>query len=111
MTRDNSIYNPHRKLLDIEKLADHYKVTGIEVAYKNREDPRAHIVIPPKIDLFLLLHVWISYDTDIDRLTFAPCLRNGSTNYWLTQLLDDHKNKRIDLADFTYPEYPPNVLR
>lgn len=96
-----SNYSPTRKLCDIEKLLKTYNVENINVAYITPDDPKNFITIPPALDLLIQLKVWIAYDTKTDELSFAKRLI-GVNNYWLTQLSDDHKNKRIDLTEYIY---------
>jgi hypothetical protein len=40
-------------------------------------------------------------DHQTDELSYSKRLI-GVNNYWLTQLSDDHKNKRIDLTEYIY---------
>lgn len=93
-------YTPTRKLCNINKLLQKYNVDTINVGYKT-SDGIKYITIPPAIDLLMQLKVWIAYDTQTDELSFSKRLI-GVNNYWLTQLSDDHKNKRIDLTEYIY---------
>lgn len=94
-----SHYSPTRKLCDIEKLTKKYNIENINVAYVTPDDPKNYITIPPALDLLIQLKVWIAYDAQTDELIFSKRLI-GVDNYWLTQLSDDHKNKRIDLTEY-----------
>lgn len=92
-------YSPTRKLLKIEELAKKYNVDRLNVLYQNDKHQPDFITIPLSIDLFIQLKVWIAYDPKTDELSYSKRLI-GVNNYWLTQLSDDHKNKRIDLNDY-----------
>lgn len=94
-------YNPTRKLCDIEKLTKKYNVKNINVAYITPEKYKNYITIPPALDLLIQLKVWIAYDAQTDQLMFSKRLI-GVDNYWLTQLSDDHKNKRINLTEYIH---------
>lgn len=93
-------YNPTRKLCNISKLLKKYNVENINAGYKT-PDGIKYITIPPELDLLIQLKIWIAYDTQTDELSFSKRLI-GVNNYWLTQLSDDHKNKRIDLTEYIY---------
>lgn len=93
-----------QKMLDLSKLAEKYNIKQINVAYKDYDNPRAYISIPVNLDLFVRLRAWLAINVDTDQLVISKNLI-GTDNYWLTQLQDDHKNKRIDLKTFIYDRH------
>ena len=49
----------------------------------------------------MMLKVWIAYDTRLKQVYVSKNLI-GTGNFWLTQLLDDEKNKRLDIEKYLY---------
>jgi hypothetical protein len=47
----------------------------------------------------LTFKIWIAHIVDTDQI-ILPQHIIGHENYWLTQFIDDHKNKRIDPEAF-----------
>ncbi len=95
------IPNPDRKLANLPKLLELYNVKKINIGYHDRENPKAYIEIPSNVDLFMMLKVWIAYDTRLKQVYVSKNLI-GTGNFWLTQLLDDEKNKRLDIEKYLY---------
>lgn len=95
------IPNPDRKLVNLPKLLELYKVKKLNIGYHDREKPKAYIEIPPNVDLFMMLKVWIAYDTRLKQIYVSKNLI-GADNFWLTQMLDDEKNKRLDIEKYLY---------
>jgi len=100
MSRFNN-FDTTRRLVNLPKLLLAYKVKNINVGYHDREKTKAYITIPPNVDLFMMLKVWIAYDTKIAQVYVSKNLI-GSDNFWLTQFLDDEKNKRLNIEDYLY---------
>jgi hypothetical protein len=98
---DISNFNPNRELLDLPKILKHYGITEIKVAIRDDNNPKASITVPINFDLIVNLKLWISYETDTDKINISKRLISQG-NYWVTQLIDDHKNKRINLKQYIY---------
>lgn len=100
--------NPTRRLVDLAKLATNYNQETLWINYKDhsQSNGRGYIEIPLNMDLFMRLRAWIAYDRDTDDLIISQNIMGGPT-YWLTQLLDDHKNKRIDITKYIH-DYKTN---
>ena len=95
-------YESPNRLINLEKLCKNYNIDKINIAYKDSNRERQKLEgIPPTIDLVAPLKIWMSYNTETDLLTVCQNLI-GVDNYWITQVEDDHKNKRIDLNDYIY---------
>lgn len=99
MAINNLNYPRTRKLIDIPKLLAKYNVQNIHITYPH-DDKLQSLEIPIHIELLIMLKCYISIDVETDEIYVARNLRGGA-NYWLTQILDDHKNKRIDLREYT----------
>ena len=98
-------FKPARELVNIEKIAKKYKVETITINYKDKDSANGmgYIDIPIKIDLIVRLKAWISYDLKTDTLVYSHYIIGGK-NYWITQLQQDHKNKRIDISQYLYEQ-------
>jgi len=89
-------------LIDIKKVMQHYRTNYINVKYEFESKPNDILRnIEPHPDKLLRLKAWITYDPEIDQLTISQYLI-GADNYWITQFVDDHRNKRIDVKDYLY---------
>lgn len=92
----------NRKLLNLAKLCKNYRIETINVAYYDPTNENvSNVTIPPTVDLLIKLKAYVAYIPTEDRLIISNNLI-GVDNYWLQQLKDDHKNKRIDLEAYTY---------
>lgn len=96
----NPMYPKTRKLVDMPKLLAKYGVHEVNIPYKVG-DKYDTLKIPVNVDLFIKLKVWISYDIQTHELYVSKEIRGGG-NYWITQLVDDVKNGRIDLEGYVY---------
>jgi len=98
---------PETKLLNLILLLQLYKQDRLNVRYYNpNSQDDNYISVPPVIDLFVKFRCWINYNPTTDQITVSNNLI-GVQNYWITQLLDDHKNKRLNIMDYIYK--PPQV--
>jgi len=101
MTTQND-FNPTRKLVNLPKLLEKYKIKKLNVAYHDPDKPKTpHITIPPNVNLFVMLKVWIAYDTNRNEIYVSKNLI-GVDNFWLTQILDDEKYKRLNITKYLY---------
>jgi len=93
--------NPTRKLLNLPKLFKHYKVKNIKYRYEDDTGKEKFLTVPISYRLFVKLTIWIAYETKFDEMYISENIRGGE-NHWISTLIDDHKNKRIDLNDYIY---------
>lgn len=96
------MYSKTRLLLNLPKLLNKYNQTTINIGFKS-DRPNSYITIPIEFDLIVRLKAWISYDSATDQLSISQYLI-GVDNHWISTLIDDHKNKRIDLNLYTYDD-------
>lgn len=99
-----------RKLLTLPELARKYGATTINVAYnpKHADAEPEHIApsgqpyytLPISLDVLIKNKVWLAYDADTDTID-RPNYLIGVGNHWLNVLTDDHKNRRIDITEYT----------
>lgn len=99
-----------RYLLTLPELAKKYNQQTINVAYMPKHQDVAinpvgnsgicYYTLPIALDVLIKNKVWLAYDTDNDTIVRPPHLV-GVGNHWLNTLTDDHKNRRIDINQYT----------
>ena len=94
------------ELLNILKLCENYHADGIKYGWLGRktttqkEKELLTITVPyPDIDWCVRTKTYISYDEQSDQIYLSENLKLGM-NHWISTLLDDHKNKRIDIKQY-----------
>jgi phosphoribulokinase len=100
-----------RNLLLLPELARKYGVTTINVAYEakhadaepiNRhpDTNKPYYTLPIALDVLIKNKVYLAYDDETDTIA-RPDYLIGVGNHWLQTLTDDHKNRRIDINQYT----------
>lgn len=99
-------YNGPRKLLNILKLTEDYKTDGLNYAWLGRKTTTqrekellmVHVRYPD-VDWCMRTKTWIGYDQNENQLYICDALKYGK-NHWLSTLIDDVKNRRINIEDY-----------
>lgn len=99
----NEDYDPDLKLVNLPKLCSLYGITQLNVLDDVYGEHRVYTEIPPVIDEIMQHDVWITYHAKTHKLQIHRDLI-GVKNYWLAQLKDDIKNRRIDMIDYVYAD-------
>lgn len=99
-----------KRLLKLPELAKLYGATTINVAYHPKHADAKPINISPNgipyytlpmsLDVIIRNKVWLAYDDETDTIA-RPSQLIGVGNHWLNTLTDDHKNRRIDITQYT----------
>lgn len=98
-------------LLLLPELCRKYGVTTINVAYQPKhadaeptqrhpETNKPYYTLPVCLDVLIKNKVWLAYDGETDTIA-RPDYLIGVGNHWLQTLTDDHKNRRIDIIQYT----------
>jgi hypothetical protein len=100
-----------RNLLLLPELAQKYGVTTINVAYEAKhadaepthrhpDTNKPYYTLPIALDVLIKNKVYLAYDDETDTIA-RPDYLIGVGNHWLQTLTDDHKNRRIDITQYT----------
>lgn len=99
-----------RRLLALPELARKYGATTINVLYTPKHadaeptqlapNGNAYYTLPICLDVLIKNKVWLAYDDEYDTID-RPAYLIGVGNHWLNTLTDDHRNRRIDITEYT----------
>ncbi len=88
----------NRRLLNIERIANHYQVAVLAINYKDDNVVKRSKILAKK-DIYIDLKCWIAWDPDERQVYISQRLINAG-NHWINTLKDDLKNNRIDPNDY-----------